>query len=94
MAYRVQIIDSQTGEARWHGVEWDWFHDDGSDDMYWWTDGNFGCDCNRFLEFERAAGKDPDDEEAVCGSGPNRYRVTHAELPDGRRIEIDGEPEK
>lgn len=42
---------------------------DGPDDAWMWTDGNYCCDCNRFLFFERAKGRDPDlyDEECECG---------------------------
>lgn len=95
MSYRVQIIDTKTGEVRWAHVEWDWFKPDGRDDLHWWTDGNFGCDCNRSLEFERAGGGCPDvdddvDDVPCSAGGSNRFRVTHAELPDGSRVEIDG----
>lgn len=36
-------------------------------DVFWWTEGNMGCDCNRHLTFERAHGREPADEELVCG---------------------------
>lgn len=32
-----------------------------------WTDGNYGCDCNRYLFFERAHGRDPDFDDGECG---------------------------
>lgn len=43
------------------------------DDLFWWTEGNMGCDCNRHLVFERAQGREPPDEECVCGT--TRYHV-------------------
>lgn len=94
--YRVLIRCNATGEERWSFVDWNWFYGASGDeyredgDRYWWTDGNFGCDCNRHLEFERANGGDPDvmDPSIVCGS--DSYAAICAELPDGTRIEIDG----
>lgn len=92
MAYKVHIIDTTTGEGRDHLLpELNWFHEDGTGSEFLWTEGNFGCDCNRALEWIRASGREPTEEEfdaTPCGKG--RYRVTHAELPDGRRVEIDG----
>lgn len=44
---------------------------------YWWHDGNGGCDCNRQLYFERAAGGDPDIEAVECTHG--RYRIVAPE---------------
>jgi hypothetical protein len=36
--------------------------------VFWWTEGNFGCDCNRHLAFEYAFGNEiEDDEEFQCG---------------------------
>src|SRR4249919_410091 len=37
---------------------------------YIWSDGNFACDCNRYDFFERAGGREPEDEESEnvpCG---------------------------
>ncbi len=36
-------------------------------DDYLWAEGNYSCDCNRHLSFERAIGNDPDFDEAPCG---------------------------
>lgn len=93
MSYRVQMRDAQTGEVRMLQLGLDW--GDGEGQRYWWTDGNFGCDCNRAAEWIRATGREPTDEEldaAVCSpfDGPQRYAVDFVELPDGRRISIDG----
>lgn len=42
--------------------------------VFYWTDGNFGCDCNRTLAFERACGNTPGlDDSGECGDG--RYTV-------------------
>ena len=51
--YTVNIRDRTTGFVRPHEVEFDW-----DDNQKWlWTEGNFGCDCNRRIFF----GDDRDD---------------------------------
>lgn len=75
-------------------LDLDWGDGDGHGQIYWWTDGNYGCDCNRALEWIRATGREPTDEEydaADCSpfDGPQRYVVDFVELPDGQRIPID-----
>jgi hypothetical protein len=82
VSYSVAIRRNDTGEIRIsrHDYEWD---TDGSD--YLWTEGNFSCDCNRYLFFQRAAGED--EGEHSCGD--SLYTVLYAELPTGERIPID-----
>lgn len=88
MAYKVAIRKNSTGEIRMASMDLDWFKADGGDDMYWWTEGNFACDCNRHLSWERAGGHEPrDDEEMECGS--TAFATLYAVLPDGTRIDID-----
>ena len=38
----------------------------------WSADGNYGCDCNRYLFFQRAAGE-PESDDRPCGDVA--YRV-------------------
>jgi hypothetical protein len=38
-----------------------------------WTEGNYSCDCNRELFFERAAGKEHGEIDSPCGKG--RFRI-------------------
>jgi hypothetical protein len=76
MNYTVKIQDRATGEvsARYmgDGVHW------GESSEFWWTDGNYGCDCNRFATFLRGKGVP---EEKVAGmEWPCRYD----KYPDGR----------
>lgn len=82
MGYSVKIKNNETGEVRDARMDFDW--DEASD--YWWTDGNFGCDCNRHLVFIRA-GNEPE-SDVSCGN--KLYTVIHAKLDDGKVIEIDG----
>lgn len=83
--YRVFITRTADGSTREWKPGWEcrdqeeaeW--NDGSE--FWWTEGNFGCDCNRFMEFERAGPSyTAEDEgrirdEAICGSSGYRIRV-------------------
>lgn len=84
MSYFVLIRNNETKETRKYEIEIDWKESD----LFWWTDGNFGCDGNRELCFKRAAGEDtPGDEK--CGKG--KYTVIEVILPNGESITIDGD---
>ena len=85
--YTVSIKNNKTGETRKFIMQdSDW--GDGSD--WLWTEGNYGCDCNRALFFARAFGEDETEaEEQECGDGV-AYSVPFAELADGTKIEIEG----
>ncbi|MBX6316133.1 MAG: hypothetical protein IRY99_24965, partial [Isosphaeraceae bacterium] len=87
--YAVAIRNNTTGEVRVADVDLAWREGrDGS--RWWWTGGNFGCDCNRRLVFERAGGVDIDPASVECGDGG--YSVLWVELPDGRHVPIEGTP--
>ena len=84
MMYKVLIRNNETKEERLRFIESDW--EDIS--LFYWTEGNFGCDCNRALQF--ASAKNEDDEKAwgqPCGR--TKYSVLWAELPSGEKIIID-----
>lgn len=83
--YHVAIRNNETGEVRMyrHDLAWD-------DDLYQWTEGNYGCDCNRRLFWYRANGDEA--EEIICGE--TAFSALYAELPDGTRIEIDSPAER
>jgi hypothetical protein len=64
MSYRVLLRRTADGLERWTKPY------DFEFSAYWWDEGNFGCDCNREWEFQRAA----DEEitpEPECGN--SRY---------------------
>ena len=70
----VFIRNEATKEVRRHLDPHPW------DGDYIWADGNYSCDCNRHLFFERAVGNEPEwNEGGECGD--ERYAV---------RIEDDG----
>lgn len=56
-------------------------------EVFWWTEGNFSCDCNRELEFDRALGENPelDDDDAKCGD--TRYTLLEIRKSGPRRIQ-------
>ena len=76
MPYQVTIRDNNTGEVRETTMDLDIasFH------LYWWTYGNFGCDCNRCGEFYS---RDPvPEQDVVCGD--TRFDLLKIDLGDGR----------
>lgn len=73
-AAKVHIRENATGEIRV------------TVDEYWsgnfqWQDGNYSCDCNRCLFFERAGGGNPPNCEFECSDG--KYTVVKVEFEDG-----------
>ena len=79
MGYDAHITDTTTGETRVSRMDLDWH--EASD--FWWSEGNFACDCNRGTEFARASGENvddlSDDEDATrfpCGHERFRVRIT------------------
>lgn len=88
MKYALTIVNNETGEARVYQDNYDWPDEDHFVFMY--TEGNYGCDCNRGLFFDRAAGfegNQGEDEGDVCGS--EKYSIPTASCEDGRVIDID-----
>ena len=82
--YQVLLLDNMTGIVRltkpevWHEAT-----------IYQWLVGNYACDCNRHLFFERAAGGVPG-YEFLCGE--KRYTAIFAKLDSGEIIELDEWP--
>jgi hypothetical protein len=86
MPYQVLIRNNATGEERLYTDEHDW-NDVGD---YIWTEGNYGCDCNRSIFFGRAAGLEPEEVDlAECGE--SAFSIPYVILPNGERVEIDSE---
>lgn len=91
MKYSVLIRDNATGEERMYPGDVDW-DPDGST-VFYWTEGNAACDCNRYLSFLRAGGpgpaNDPHWNRADRECGRSAYSVPYALLEDGTKIELD-----
>jgi hypothetical protein len=75
MSYLVDIHEVATGRTATWTAEWNWK----DDDQYLWTEGNFGCDCNRSRFFYRAIGID-DMEEPDCTEGKYFVRCYRSEI--------------
>ncbi len=79
--YEAHITDGKTGETV---VEQSGYSYTESDLIYLWSDGNYGCDCNREMMFCRA--KDmPEPEEKECTE--ERFKVKL--FVDGHKIYED-----
>ena len=85
--YLVKIIRNSDLAVSWYPMEWDWYKNGPEGDLFCWTGGNFGCDCNRHASFERGLKNNIDLEDWPCGH--SLYSVPYAILPDGTRIHID-----
>ena len=82
--YFATIMKMDTGEIRKRKQELAW--KEGS--HWWWTEGNFGCDCNREWEFQRAGNEELTPHEKLqCGS--KRYKVLQFDFPDGSSMAGD-----
>jgi len=70
----AEIRCNATGEVREHETHETMM--DGAEDPgdYIWSDGNYGCDCNRRLFFARAAGEE-EDWDSGCSEGLYSVRV-------------------
>ncbi|KKN08954.1 hypothetical protein LCGC14_1051430 [marine sediment metagenome] len=88
MGYTVHIKDTTTGEVRTRHYDKDWDDPDLAN-YFWWTEGNFSCDCNRGAEFDRAGGLPEKVEEGdwePCNTGPNRYTLEKIVTDDGTEV--------
>lgn len=65
----VEIRRNSDGAIRKYDYPYEWHGD------YIWTDGNYGCDCNRGLFFGYAAGEKGEDIEVECGEGAFSIRI-------------------
>jgi hypothetical protein len=83
-SYDVEIRNNETGETRTYHNDLGW----GEATEFIWTEGNYACDCNRHLFFERSNGGTPDVMSGECGD--SKYTVIEAIFPDGKRFKIDG----
>lgn len=78
--YFVTLRNNETGEERRYREDSIW----NDTQSFLWDGGNFSCDCNRQMMFQRAAGEEPD-WNSQCGDG--KYSVEAITAPDGTAIE-------
>ncbi len=82
----VHIRNNATGEVRVYRKDKDEPWDETDD--YLWSDGNFGCDCNRGLFFA-AAGGEGSDPDIPCGDSAFTVWI---ENEAGQRLYDDNAP--
>ena len=74
----IHIKNNETGEMRiYQNDDLSLSRDEetGEPNTYIWEDGNFKCDCNRYLFFQRAKDEAEKDEDGPC---------YHEKYPDGK----------
>lgn len=78
----VKIKRLADNAIRTYQCDMEWYSEDGAS-IWQFTEGNFGCDCNRELWFEAADGNHlPVDGKLECGDGA-RFRVVSVNADDG-----------
>lgn len=79
--YRMRIRDTQTGEEREGSMSFPLAHELSASDFLW-LEGNMACDCNRWLEYQRAGGVEPKPGQSYpcCGPGPGRFVYAWVQL--------------
>lgn len=85
----VEIRNNATGEVRRYRDEY--FNSPGSASVYLWTDGNYGCDCNRSMFFARAGNEAEDDDEPDVECGDEKFSALRAHCDDGQVINLSGD---
>ncbi len=88
MAYDVYIRRNSDGLVRVYHEDDPYTWNDSTEFM--WSEGNYGCDCNRYLFFQRAA-EENEDDDVSCGT--TQYFCIKVRLPDGTEIPMDNEDE-
>jgi hypothetical protein len=81
--YKIYIKQNSTGIIRIEHYE-----TDSESGTWYWEEGNAACDCNRSLQFDRAAGLEADWEKAVCGMSAYSIKI---ENEDGKVTYIEDE---
>lgn len=66
---KIKFLDTQTNQTAWSNYPFD---------IYWWSEGNGACDCNRAILFGH---------EDTCGDSPYRYQAI--EVVDDEEITIE-----
>ena len=67
----VHIRRNSDGVVRVHSFSWD--DDSDGSQSFMWSEGNYGCDCNRALFFARAVNEDDPDHD--CGDTAFSVRI-------------------
>lgn len=74
---RVKLRDTVAGAEAWHEAD---YVSEADGQHFLWTEGNFGCDCNRGLFFARAVGAPDESPLWNVPCGETRFVVVEAVL--------------
>lgn len=77
MNYSIQVYDRESGRVAMYSFGPD-IHWDDDKDVFWLSEGNFACDCNRCLAF-----KEFEVGDMECNCGDNRFMILRAIGDDG-----------
>lgn len=83
--YRYQIREVSSGRTAVRGFDSNWL----GRSTFYWLKGNFACDCNRKLEFDRGLGAVGTADSYPCNVKTNAYVFDWVELDGVRFIEDD-----
>lgn len=93
---RVKIIGSYRGE-KFEYIDPEnsdgsqFFSEDGDPSTYWWSEGNYSCDCNRseFLSEELFGKWEKNSGINECGDEILIDEIVPLDYPDGRILKLD-----
>ena len=83
MKYTFYMKDMETGEQKYHNGTCD--YEDDNDMMWDWFEGDFSCDCNRWLAF---TDWEEDFEDVSCNEDENRIVIEKIIGEDGNEIDF------
>jgi hypothetical protein len=76
--YKVLMRDNKTKQEKLVSLNLEWHEAS----KFWWTEGNFACDCNREEVFY-----DVENDNTECGN--SRFIAIYAELETGEKVYLD-----
>lgn len=81
-SYIVEIVNNETRER----IQMESVYPDEETFLFMWQEGNYSCDCNRGLFFDRANGKEKEFNEYTCGESKySAYSIS----PDKKLTSLD-----
>ncbi len=91
LSYNVLIYDVQWDEVCPRHFSDSWYGPgEGEDYEFWWSDGNFSCDCNRALQCGYSRGLDYGEIPTFCGE--RWYRILSIITSDGEYVYWEEDP--
>jgi hypothetical protein len=89
--YDVVIRRNIDGVERICRFNWDFFKNGPDGDMLWLTEGNYSCDCNRGMKFDRTMNEEKEEiegEDDPYPCGEDAYSIIKVITSSGKEIII------